>query len=420
MLAWLSRLGTGLRSGDWLNRRRVLAYGRILLVIELLTLAGVVAGTHGLVVPLGRPTTTDFVSFYAAGTLVDDGTPARAYDRRAHYAAEERATAPGIRYQFFYYPPIFLPLCAALARLPYLASFVLFEAVGLVVWLLVACRILGATDLAAMAAVLAFPAGLWTIGLGQNAFLTASLFGAATLLIDRRPAVAGMLFGALCFKPHIGLLVPVALAAGRHWRAFAAAAATVAACFALSLALFGWQTWREFLVAAAGTTTTYASGRIDFAGFISPFGAVRLLGGAPVLAYGVQAAASLGAAALVWSSWRRSSDLAFRAATLAAATPVAVPVMLIYDLMIGAVAMAWLVRAGQERGFPPWAKTVLVAVFLAPLLSRNVASAWHVPLAPVAVLALLALTTAWGRRVAGGWTSPVAYCGGLSVAADQG
>src|SRR5258707_2608398 len=80
-----------------------------------------VAGTHGLIVPLAGPTSTDFVSFYAAGALADAGTPELAYDQTAHDAAEQRATAAGIEYRFFYYPPVFLLLCAALDRLPYLS-----------------------------------------------------------------------------------------------------------------------------------------------------------------------------------------------------------------------------------------------------------------------------------------------------------
>ena len=110
------------RTGVGLGRSRVLAYGGILLVLEAAIFVFLVAGTHGLVVPLGQPTTTDFVSFYAAGDLADSGTPAAAYDQAAHYAAEERTTQPGIGYQFFYYPPVFLMLCAALARAPYLVD----------------------------------------------------------------------------------------------------------------------------------------------------------------------------------------------------------------------------------------------------------------------------------------------------------
>src|SRR6516162_9271572 len=234
-----------------LDRDRVLAYCRILIVAETVGLLFLVAGTHGLIVPLSRPTSTDFVSFYAAGALADAGTPELSYDQLAHYRSEENTTAAGIEYRFFYYPPVFLLLCAALARLPYLVAFFIFELATIVLYLIVARRILGEQSWSVLVPLLAFPAVFWTLGLGQNAFLTAALFGAGTLYIDRRPIVAGLLFGALCYKPHFGLLVPVALLAGGHWSAAAAAFASAAALCGLSLGFFGWETWHDFLAAAA-------------------------------------------------------------------------------------------------------------------------------------------------------------------------
>jgi hypothetical protein len=387
-----------LRSGDWLDRGRIRACAAVLLAIEVSLLVFFIAGTHGWIVPLEQPTTTDFVSFYAAGELADHGQPALAYDQSAHLAAEEQATAPGIKYQFFYYPPIFMLVCAVFSRLPYLVAFVLFEAATLIPCLFVARRVVGESDPRVLLVLLGFPSVFWTMGLGQNAFLTAALFGGATLLIDRRPEVAGLLFGALCYKPHIGLLIPVALVAGGHWRAFAAAAATAVLLALVSAAAFGWDTWRDFLTAATTMGGTYASGRIDFAGFVSPFGGVRLLGGSAPLAYAVQGGATLASAALVAVVWYRGLGLPVRAATLAAATLTAIPVLLVYDFLIGAIAMAWLVRAGRESGFGAWEKTGLAAIFLVPLLSRDIGSGWHVPLAPLAAVGLVALAALSARR----------------------
>ena len=62
---------------------------------------------------------------------------------------------------------------------------------------------------------LAFPATFINLFHGQNGFLNAALLGAALLALDRRPVVAGILFGLLSYKPHLGLLVPLALLAGR-------------------------------------------------------------------------------------------------------------------------------------------------------------------------------------------------------------
>ncbi len=90
-----------IRSGGWLTDDRMAAYAWILLICELLGFVFCVAGTHGLVVPLRHPTSSDFVSFYAAGRLADSGTGWLAYDQVAHYAAEQQATEPGIAYNFF-------------------------------------------------------------------------------------------------------------------------------------------------------------------------------------------------------------------------------------------------------------------------------------------------------------------------------
>src|SRR5207244_11928474 len=117
-----------------------------------------------------------------------------------------------------------------------------------------------------------------------------------------------------------GLSVPVALQAGGHWRSFDAAAVSAGLLVLASLALFGWNTWHDFLVTAADSHAVSESGRILFAGFTSPFGAVRLLGGPVTLAYAVQMVASLAAAALVFAAWWCRLSLPIRAASLAAAT----------------------------------------------------------------------------------------------------
>ena len=384
---WLGSLKTG----EFVDRRCAVIFGGVLLAVEIAAFLFFVAGTHGWIIPLERPTTTDFVSFYGAGSLADGGAPALAYDQSAHYAAEQQATEPGIEYNFFYYPPVYLLICALFARLPYLPAFIAFEALSLLICLLVARRTVKATSWAALLPLLAFPSVFWTMGLGQNAFLTAALFGGGLLLIDRRPVLAGMLFGLICYKPHFGLLVPVALVAGRRWRAVAGATLAVAAVAALSVAVFGWQTWRDFFILAGGSHSTYENGRIDLSGLVTLFGGLRLIGVPTAIAYAVQGLGAVAAVALVAVVWRCNLSLATRGAALAAGTLLAVPVALVYDFLLAGIAMAWLIRAGSESVFLPWEKMTLVVVFIVPLVSRNFGTATHVPLAQFALIALLML-----------------------------
>jgi hypothetical protein len=389
MLKVLSQI----RGGGWVTNDRMAAYAWILLVCELVGFTFCVAGTHGLIVTLQHPTTSDFVTFYAAGQQVDSGAGLLAYDHAAHYAVEQQATAPGIPYFRFYYPPVFLLVCAAIGWLPYLSAFIAFQVFTLAGCLLAVRRILPRTKLVFL---LAFPAVFWTLGTGQNAFLTAGLFAAATWNIDRRPIIAGLLFGMLCYKPQLGLLVPIALVAGGHGRAFAAAGAAVLALVGLSCLVFGVESWTAFLQSLTVTQSIYTSHANDLAGLASPFGAMLELGQERWLANIVQAAVTMGTAVLVGIVWRRNLSLPVRSAVLLAATPVAVPIVMFYDLMLAGVAIAWLVRGGRTVGFAPWTKTLLVVAFVLPLLSGNLGGVdqWLIAPAAAALVLFLAGTAA--------------------------
>src|SRR5487761_834009 len=120
------------RHADWLGRRRGIALGGILLTAETPLIAFLVLLSYGLVGPKARPSSSDFMSFYAAGSLAAAHIPEAAYDRTALYEAEAAAAGPGVPYKYFFYPPVFLLLCRSLATLPYLA----FEAASLALYLI--------------------------------------------------------------------------------------------------------------------------------------------------------------------------------------------------------------------------------------------------------------------------------------------
>lgn len=405
MAAVLAQVAAQLESGDWLNRERLQLYVIILLVCELAVFGFIVAGTHGWIVPLDKPNTTDFVSFYAAGRLADAGTPALAYDHAAHFATEQAIVGQGIEYQFFNYPPVYQALFAPIARLPYLLAFIGFETATLLLFLFVARRILDDFSVTALIALLAFPDVWWNFGLGQNAFLTAALLGAGTLLVDRRPILAGLCFGAMCYKPHFALLVPLALGIGGHWRAFLAAAGAAGALVLASVALFGLGTWQAFLATVGASHAMYESGRILFGGFVSPFGAMRLMGASIATSYAVQGIFTVIAAVVVGIVWRRGLSLPVRGAVLASATLVAVPLSLLYDMMIGAVAGCWLLRGASKNAMPAWEKTALALSYAAMLDSRGLAEKLSLPVNTICALVLFGLAARRAARELG-ITSP--------------
>jgi hypothetical protein len=353
--------------GPWLNRGRLTGYATLFAITEIGLFAFCVAGAHGLIVPMDHKTSTDFLSFHAAGALTAAGTPWLAYDRAAHEAAETAAVGFASAYNYFYYPPIFLLVCGLLARLPYLVAFVAFQAVSAV-----AC--FGALRLIRkdlpLPVFLAFPGVWWAIGTGQNALLTAALFAAGTALLDRRPWLAGLCLGALCYKPHVALLVPVALIAGGYWRAVLGAAASVIGLAALSLALFGVRTWEAFLRQATTAGDVYG-GRVFMGGMTSPYGMLMTLGAGRTTAVAVQAVVILAAILLVAIVWRRRAPMPVRAGLLLAATPVAVPVLMFYDLMLVLAALVWLTLIPLAPKAAGRRAAIMALVFLGALFSGN-------------------------------------------------
>ncbi len=373
---------------------------RLAVLIQFCGLLFFIAGTHGAFVAMpDPPTTTDFASFYAAGRLANLGRAADAYDPAAHRRMEEAVIAPGVEEKRFLNPPVFLLVCAPLARLPYLAAFILFEAVTGLVWLLLTTRIAGggATEAACLAAI---PAVWWALGWGQNSFLSAGLMAGGTLLLQRRPLAGGALLGALCFKPHFGLLIPIALLAGRRWRAMLGAALSVAALVAISLAAFGAESWRAFLGMAAGARQTVETG-IALAGHVDLAGAMRLAGAAALYGWIVQAALGAVAAVCVGWVWSRKGGRDGQAAAnavLVAATLMAMPFLLFYDLVMAGVAAAWLVRAmnaaapRQSSSYPAWLAACTTLSLLAFPLAAGFRLAVGAAVAPILLILAMRLT----------------------------
>jgi hypothetical protein len=370
-----------------LSRERVIAYGWMFLAAQLILLAYLALRSHGVFGNAGD-SSTDFMMIYASGRLAATGSPALVYDLATQSALQQHIFGGPLAGFFpFYYPPIYLIVCAALSWLPYYAGFALWVlATGTffvaVLWLI-------AQDWRLAVALASFPAAIVNLGLGQNAFLTAGLLGLGVVLIDESPWLAGIAFAALAFKPHFLVLVPVALLAGRRWRTLAASIVTGLALIALSAALFGIDTWRAFVLHIPVAQAIYGGGTLGYWAQTSLFAAVRLLGGSYVLAATIHGAAMVAAAAAVAYGWWNDASLPVRATTLIAGTLICVPVNLSYDLLAAAPAVAFLCRGDAVPPLRGWERCVIVAGWLIAFAGRGVAEKFGVPLMPLIALGLL-------------------------------
>jgi arabinofuranan 3-O-arabinosyltransferase len=217
----------------------------------------------------------------------------------------------------------------------------------------------------------AFPAVLANFIVGQNGFLTAGLIGGALMLIERRPALAGVLIGLLTYKPHLGLF-PIALVAGGHWRVTATATVVAMLMAAASWLAFGSESWEAFFVSIGHTSQAFLSdGWADWSKLQTAFGLTRMLGGGETLAWTVQIALALVTAAGVAVLCRSRLGYEIKAAALATGALLATPYLYMYDLVVLAVPLAFLCRLGA-RGFLPHELTAIgvacLLIFVFPLI----------------------------------------------------
>jgi alpha-1,2-mannosyltransferase len=336
---------------------------------------------------------TDYMVFHTAVSLVLQGDLSTLYDPDRFTALLNRVfhgnLSEDLAFRPWIYPPPFLLLLLPFGLLSFGLSYGLFQ-------LATALAMLGALRAATGrrahwvgVAALLCPAASISVVSGQSSFLIVALLAAGTGLLDRRPALAGIIFGLLSFKPQFVLMIPVVLLGRTAWRASAVAAATSIAMAASCLLWLGpamWTGWFGVIAHSVGD----ADGRWFLLGRLwgeSVYTCVYLLGAPRVLAEAAQLGAILLAGGAVCYAFRRPMASAPRAAVLLAASLLAAPHSGGYDLVL--LVAAWgllLSHLGPRACSSDWFLGLLV--WLAPLLGLPVLSLVG-RFCPVLILALL-------------------------------
>lgn len=385
--SWIATL----RRADWLNADRAKAYRNILLILTgaAIVIWTALSAAHGGLDPQGKPLGADFPSFYAASRLALAHHIADIYSPARHWAEQRAVFGAKVDDSAFFYPPPYLLVCLPLALVPYLPSLALWLGASGAAGFAALSRLI--PDRTAALALGAFPAVFSNLGHGQNAFLTTGLFAFAVLNAGRRPIVAGLALSLLVIKPHLALVLPLALLVTGRWKMIAAAAVGTISLVALSYLAFGAEAWRGFFSVNALARAALEQRLVGDEKMQSAFAAVRLLGGGVAIAWAVQGLVSLCACVALIVGLRRTKDAEAQGALCACAALLASPFLLDYDLMLAALPLLWLFREGRRTGFRAWEKTVMLAAFVSPIVSRLIGGAIHVPTAPFVLSALFAV-----------------------------
>ncbi len=323
----------------------------------------------------------DWVVFHTAAARLFAGDLALLSDPAGFTAELNRSHAAIFPHPIglhpFIYPPVTLLLAAAFGWLPYIASLLAF--LGTTAALLVAALWrweTGTRRAWLVAGVFACPATAFTLGAGQLSFLVAAIVLAGMAWLDTRPFLAGVVLSLLCLKPQFVPLIPVALLAGRHWRAIAGGFAGGIALVLASLAVTGTGAWVAWLRFALGQDPLLGR-MIDAVRLYdqSVHTCLRVLGFGDGAAGAGQLAAMALSAACVWLVFARHAPARQRLVILLCALVFGSPHVGDYDHVLLAVAAVLTMLEGRLV----W---LAAAVWLAPMLN---------PPALIAVLGVPAL-----------------------------
>jgi hypothetical protein len=327
----------------------------------------------------------DFLSFWAAGHLAVGGHPSAAYDLAQHRAVEVQAV-PGVGVLPFPYPPPFLLALLPFGLAPYWIAFAAWIALTAALYLVASRRIIEPRFSFAQAA-----AGANFIT-GQNGFLTSAIFIGGTSLLESRPFIGGAMLGLLCLKPQLAILLPVALLAGREWRAIGGGIVSGVAMLLIALVAFGMDSYRGFLALLPQFAEWLSAERWPLGELASTFAMLRSFGVPAAAAMAIHGAVALAATALTARAW--ALKLETRIPILAAATLLITPYLLTYDALVLSLPLAWLLRDSRNH----WRFVAVWVATLVPAVSYFTAVPNVIPLA--AIIAL------WGLHRPGERTQP--------------
>jgi hypothetical protein len=319
----------------------------------------------------------DFLNFWMYGRAAWLSDPSRFYDPHLYNDALAALLGPDYPGQNWSYPPTIMLLAAPFGRIGYVPALLCWTVLGLAIFVVVARRAVGEGRL--LIPILCSPAAVFCLISGQSSLLTAAILLTIVAVIDRRPALAGILIGLLTLKPQLGFLFPVMLAASGRWRVFAIASVTALLLAAAAAAVFGPQVWSDFVVKGlpAQNLVLADPDRIGTPYYTTIFMNLRGAGASYSAAMITQAVFSTLAVSAVFLAYRlrKNADPQLLSALFFAATVSAVPYLLSYDLLAITCLAVMLLASGR---LDTTGQTLAKLVYWLPLI-QMISGQYHVP-----------------------------------------
>ena len=346
---------------------------------------------------LGIPPGWDFIQLYSASVLAQQGYAFSAYNFDILSSVESAIAGFKVKlsplFLVWNYPPSFLLLILPLSILPYNVAIVLWLSIFFLSYLVVLYRI-APTPLTLWVAI-AFPATYWNLIHCQNGFFFGTLLGAGLFLLHRKPLVSGILLGLVTCKPHIASIIPLALIAGRQWKALASMVTMVLVLFVSSAMLFGLKTWKAFLENTPYVRLILESGAVQWHKSPSIFATACMLSASVNTAYFLQLLSAIIAIGVVCYIWWRIREPEISNSLLVIGILLSTPYLLVHDLTLLAIPLAYFVWQNYDKNLKLHEVIVLSLAWNLPLIAFQT----HVQIGPFILIAFMVIILRRARHM---------------------
>jgi hypothetical protein len=285
----------------------------------------------------------DFTVFWAAARFALT-TPQKVYDIAAMGAAQAWAMPPSKGPRPFPYPPSALLLVAPFGLLPFWAAFWSWTVLSIAAFWSAVRRV---TSGWAVPLAIAMPHSVLVLILGQTTLFAASAVIWAISLLEKRPVVAGALFGlAAAFKPQSVLLAPLVFIRLRDWRLAIGAAVGFGGLCLLSL-VFGTDLWPSWMATVRAHPEMVSHYHLEIIGATPRMAAIGLR--LPPLTVAVfQLLGVIVGVAIVWAGFG-STNVLVRLQCFAVGCLLASPYAMRYEIAMLAPVLATAMIKAEPR-----------------------------------------------------------------------
>ena len=373
--------------------KRIIIYSLILLCTYLFIFSYLFVKDATSDVKIPAPIGIDFGVYYTAGEMALNGQAAELYNYDIfHFELQKVLQREIPQLLGWVYPPSYLPVIVLFALIPYYISLGLWALLTLSLAIYAASLLLPKYKYIAWL-LCGFPGVLMNLRWGQNAFLNTALIGFGLYYLDRKPVLAGLMFGLLTYKPQMAFFPILLLLLTKNWKVLIWSGLAAIANIALSVMMFGLTPWYNFLNTFLSSTNALLDTMWIGTSAIQPttYSVLRFLGAEHLT---IQFTLGIIAMIVIFVStwvWRKTDRLTLRGAVMVLGIFLTVPYYMQYDLMILSIPLILLSYDCILYGYRTYEIAIVTSLWFMPLINWPLVMFTKIQICPFIIFAVLVM-----------------------------